>query len=119
MRRTTVAAAPTAAAATTAAAVTTAAAAVSFRLYDYFSLQCNYKPHPRRSGRHELMDGTIVIFLLKFSMFMQPELPPPRPPPRPSINYTLFYSALLLLTMPPCSFAKRRLYSRRRRGPPC
>jgi hypothetical protein len=52
MRRTTVAAAPTAAAAATAAAATAAAASVSFRLYDYLSLQRNYKPHPRRSGRH-------------------------------------------------------------------
>jgi hypothetical protein len=66
MRRNAVAAAPTAVAAATAAAATTAAAAVSFRLYDYFSLQCNYKPHPRRSSRHELVDGTVFIFLLKF-----------------------------------------------------
>jgi hypothetical protein len=116
MRRNAVAAAPTAAVTATASAATAAAAAVSFRLYDYSSLQCNCKPHPRRSGRHELMDGTIFIFLLKFSMFMPPELPPPRPPPRPSINYTLFCLALPSLAAPPCFFAKRRLNNGRRRA---
>jgi hypothetical protein len=44
---------------------------------------------------------------------MLPELPPPRP----SIDYTLSCLALPSLAMPPCSFAKRRLYSCRRRGP--
>jgi hypothetical protein len=107
MRRTMVAAAPTAAAAAMAAAATTAAAAGSFRLYDYFSLQCNYKPQPRRSGRHELM----VLFLLKFSMFLPPELPPPRPPQRPSINYTLF-----CLALPSLAISKRRLNNGRRRA---
>jgi hypothetical protein len=68
MRCTTVAAAPTAAATAATAAATAAAAVVSFRLYDYFPLQRNYKPQPRLSGRHELM----VLFLLKFSMFMLP-----------------------------------------------
>ena len=68
MRCTTVAAAPTAAAVAATAAETAAAAVVSFRFYDYVLLQCNYKPQPRRSGRHELT----VLFLLKFSMFMLP-----------------------------------------------
>ncbi len=67
MRCTTVAAAPpTAAAVAVTAAATAAAAVVSFRFYDYFPLQCNYKSQPRRSGRHELM----VLLLLKFSLFM-------------------------------------------------
>jgi hypothetical protein len=68
MRRTTVAAAPTAAATAATAAATAAAAVVSLRLYDYFPSQCNYKPQPRRSGRHELM----VLLLSKFSMFILP-----------------------------------------------
>jgi hypothetical protein len=65
---TTAAAASTAAATAATAAATAAAAVVSFRLYDYFPLQCNYTPQPRRSGRLELM----VLFLIKFSMFMLP-----------------------------------------------
>jgi hypothetical protein len=121
MRRTAVAAAPTAeaaataaaataaaaTAAATAAAATAAAAAVSYRLYDYLSLQCNYKPQPRRSGRHEL----VVLFSIKFSMSMPPELPPPRPPPRPSINYTLFCLALPSLAI---FYHSHRRHGRRR-----
>jgi hypothetical protein len=68
MRCTTVAAAPTAAAVAAIAAATAAAAVVSFRFYDYVLLQCNYKPQPLRSGRHELT----VLFLLKFPMFLLP-----------------------------------------------